>query len=152
MKLLTAIFIVLVFAFSSVSAQKQGQPSEEVVLAEGSGNLTAPMVGRVVEFFEWSLEIKLSDEERAALQTEIAENWKRRNCLEIEGVRRVLRLADDRQNWDAEELSQMQALYKSRFLKQFERNQSTKINPLILSGFAPVAHQASTGLATNSEQ
>jgi len=151
MKLLTAIFIIILLAFSSVAAQKQGQASEEIVLAEGSGNLTAPMIDRVVEFFEWSLERKLSNEERAELQAEITENWKQRNCSEIAGVLYVLRLSEDKQNWDAEELSQMQALYKNRFLKQLERSQSTKINSLILSGFA-VARSDSKDLAIDSEQ
>ena len=151
MKLLTAIFIVILLAFSSVFAQKEGQPSEEIVLAEGSGNLTQPMVDRLIDFFEWSLDKKLSDEERAGLQTEIVENWKQRNCREIVGVWAVLRLADDRKNWSAEELGQMQALYKSRFQKQLEQTHSSNINSLILAGFS-VSHQDSKGSAIDSEQ
>jgi hypothetical protein len=150
MKLLTAIFIVILLAFSSVSAQREGELSAETVLAEGSGNLTAPMVDRVIVFFEWSLDVKLSNEERAALQSEIVENWKRRNCSEIAGVRAVLRLADDKQNWDADELGQMQALYKNRFLKEFERRRSKKINALIVSGFAR-ADKTSQGSAPDNE-
>ena len=151
MKLLTAIFIVMLLAFSSVSAQSAGRESDEIVLAEGSGNLTQPMVNRVIDFFEWSLEAKLSNEERIELQSEMVENWKRRNCSEIQGVLSVLRLADDKQNWDAEELGQMRVLYKSRFLKEFERNQSNRINPLILSSFRP-SRRDSGRLATDIEQ
>jgi len=148
MKLLVSIFIVVLVAFSSVSAQKQGQPSEKIVLAEGGGNLTQPMVNRVVDFFEWTLEVKLSNEERAELQSEIVENWKKRDCREIEGVRYVLRLAEDAKNWDAEELTQLQVLYKNRFLKEFERSQSNKINSLILSAVR-VSQSDSKGLATD---
>ena len=145
MKLLTAIFFAILLAFSGVSAQNRGLASEEIVLAEGGGNLTAPMIGRVIDFFEWSLEVKLSDAERTELQAEIVENWKQRNCREIEGVRRVLRLADDRQNWDAEELSQLRELYKNRFLNQLAQTQSNKINSLILSGFAAPRKESSGG-------
>jgi hypothetical protein len=151
MKLLTAIFIVMLLAFSSVSAQKEGQPAEEIVLAEGAGNLTQPMVNRVIDFFEWSLEVKLSGAARAELQGEIIENWKKRDCREIEGVRRVLRLADDAKNWDAEDAGQMRALYKNRFLKEFERNRTDNINSLILSGFSGSGGN-SKGLATDLEQ
>ena len=151
MKLLTAIFIVILLVCSSVFAQKEGRASEESVLAEGGGNLTQPMVDRVFDFFEWSLEKKLSSEERAALQTEIVANWKQRNCREITGVLSVLRVADDQQNWNAEELGQMQTLYKSRFLKQFEQTRSSNINALILSGFS-ASHKESNGSAIDSEQ
>ena len=148
MKLLTAIFIVVLLAFSSVSAQKRGLESEEIILAEGSGNLTAPMVDGVIDFFEWALEVKLSDAERAALQTEIVENWKQHNCREIEGVQKVLWLADDRQNWSVEELTQMQVLYKKRFLDRLAQTQSNKINELILSGFG-TSRRESNGTATD---
>ena len=151
MKVFISIFIVVLVAFSSVSAQKMGQPSEEIVLATGSGNLTQPMVNRVVDFFEWTLEIKLSNEERAELQSEIVENWEKRDCRQIEGVRYILRLADDAKNWDAEESAQLQALYKNRFQKVFERNQSNKINSLILSAIR-VPQSDSKGLATDIEE
>ena len=152
MKLLIAIFIVMLLAFSSVSAQKPaGQPSEEIVLAAGGGNLTQPMVNRLFDFFEWSLDVKLSGEERAGLQSEIVENWKKRDCREIEGVLYLLRLADDAKNRDAEESGQMQALYKNRFLKQFERSQTNNINALILSSVRR-SQSVSGGLATDDGQ
>ena len=145
MKLLTIIFILL--AFSSVPAQKQGE--EEIVLAAGGGNLTQSKIERVIGFFEWSLETKLSDDERAELQREIIENWKKRDCREIEGVSHILRLADAAKNFDAEESEQMRALYKKRFTKEFERG--NKISSLILSG-VHVQRSESGEIAIDSEQ
>jgi hypothetical protein len=141
----------MMLAFSSVSAQKTGEASAEIVLAEGRGDLTQPMVDRLIDFFEWSLEVKLSNEERLELQSAVVENWKERNCREIEGVRYVLRLADDKQNWDAEELGQMQALYKNRFSKELERSPSKKINSLILSS-SRLSQSGSGELATDGDQ
>jgi hypothetical protein len=152
MKLLTAIFIAMLLGFSSVSAQKPaGQPSEEIVLAAGSGSLTQPMVNRLFDFFEWSLDVRLSEEERAGLQSEIVENWKKRDCREIEGVLYLLRLADEAKNLDAEEAGQMQVLYKNRFMKELERSQSNNINALILTG-ARRSQNVSGGLATDAGQ
>jgi hypothetical protein len=151
MKLLTAIFIVILLAFSSVAAQKTGQPAEEIVLAEGGGNLTQPMVNRLFDFFEWSLDVKLSNEERAALQGEIVENWKNRNCREIAGVRSILRLAEDAKNWDAEDTEQIRVLYKKRFLKELESAPTNNLNSLILTGFSG-RRGGSQGLATDIEQ
>jgi hypothetical protein len=131
MKLLTAFFIVILFAVFNVSAQKSGQPSQENVFA--GGDLTPAMVDRAIGFFEWTLEVEFSDEERTQMESEIVENWKKRNCSEISGLLYALRLAEDRKNWETEELEQLRLAYKARFLRQFERSGSKNINLLIMS-------------------
>ena len=133
MKLLTAFFFVILFAVFNVSAQKSGRPSQENVLADGGVDLTQAMVDQAIGFFEWTLEVKFSDEERTQLDGEIVENWKKRNCSEISGVLYALRLAEERKNWETEELEQLRLAYKARFLRQFERNGSKNINLLIMS-------------------
>lgn len=134
MKLFIGLLIIALLGVSSVSAQNLGARSEENILAKSGGALlTQPMINRVVDFFEWTLDTKLSDEERAELQSEIVANWKARNCLEIAGVQNVLSLADDARRWEPGELENLRILYKTRFTKEFERNGTNKINRLILN-------------------
>jgi hypothetical protein len=134
MKFTAIIFIALLLAFSAgVSAQTY--PSNKV-LADGSGGqLTQSMADRLTDFFEWSLEVKFSGEERTEFQNEVAKSWESGNKLEIQGVFYILELSRDLENWDETKRQEAQILIKERFLKELERNDSNRINALLLAGY-----------------
>ena len=132
MKFIASIFIVVLLAFSSVSAQASGQYE---ILAEGSERLTQGMVNRLVGFFEWALEVEFSTEERAEFQNQIIENWKNGDSREMRGMLYVLEFSREIDHWDEDKRQKAQILLKERFLKELEKNDSNKINALLLGSY-----------------
>lgn len=130
MKLTAIIFITIFLFVTGVSAQNKSE-----VLAGGDVELTRAMCERAADFFEWSLDIKLSAKERAAFQNEIVESWKKEDFREMTGVLFVLELSGELENWDEADRRAAQILIKDRFLKELERNDSNKINALLLTGY-----------------
>jgi hypothetical protein len=142
MKFTAIIFIVVLLAFSSAAAQTI--PSDEI-LADGNEPLTQSKVTRVADFFEWSLEMRLSPAERAAFQNELVEIWKSENRREIAGVLYVLEVSGDIAQLSEADRREAQILIKESFLKALGRNESNKINALLLAGY-----RAKHGVAVDS--
>jgi hypothetical protein len=132
MKFTAIIFIVVLLAFSSVSAQVA---QKDEILADGKAPLTQSMFNRVANFFEWTLEVKFSPAERAEFQNRIVENWKKEDAQEIQGVLYVIELSRELEKWDETERREAQFLIKERFLEELERNESNKINALLLGSY-----------------
>jgi hypothetical protein len=133
MKFTAIIFIAVLLAFSSVSAQTSEQ---DVVLVDGNKQLTQLMVDRLADFFEWSLDVKFSGEERAEFQNQVVENWKNGNDREIQGVLYILEFSRDVEHLDEAKRGQAQILIRERFLKELTRNASNKINALLLNSYS----------------
>ena len=132
MKFTAIVFIAVLLAFSSVSAQVA---QKDDVLAGGKEPLTRSMFNRVADFFEWTLEVKFSPAERAEFQNRIVENWKKEDAQEIQGVLYVIELSRELEKWDEGERREAQFLIKDRFLEELERNESNKINALLLGSY-----------------
>ena len=132
MKFTAIIFIVVLLAFSSVSAQSV---AKDEILADGKAPLTQSMFNRVADFFEWTLEVKFSPAERAEFQNRVVENWKKEDAQEIQGVLYVIELSRELEKWDETERREAQFLIKDRFLEELERNESNKINALLLGSY-----------------
>ena len=132
MKFTAIIFIVVLLAFSSVSAQVA---QKDEILADGKAPLTQSMFNRVADFFEWTLEVKFSPAERAEFQNRVVENWKKEDAQEIQGVLYVIELSRELEKWDETDRREAQFLIKDRFLEELERNESNKINALLLGSY-----------------
>jgi hypothetical protein len=73
--------------------------------------------------------------ERAELQKELIENWKNGDRREILGVHYVLEFSRELGSWDEVRRRKAQILIKHRFLQEFERNRSHRINELLLASY-----------------
>lgn len=132
MKFKAIIFIAVLLAVTSVSAQTF---EKNEILAGGDEPLTRSMFNRVADFFEWSLDIKFSPAMRAEFQREIAENWKNGDRREINGVLYILEISRELETWDEAARREAQMLIRENFLKELERNDTDRINALLLAGY-----------------
>ncbi len=68
---LPALSLCTIVAFGSLTIVG----AQTAVLAEGNPPLTVSMINRMVNLFEWSLQVKFSQQDRAALQRTVAGYW-----------------------------------------------------------------------------
>ncbi|MBS1797059.1 MAG: hypothetical protein JSS81_24745 [Acidobacteria bacterium] len=142
MKYTAIILITLFISFSSAAAQESAagepaarEPRAAVVLADGHGRLTQSMVDRVVGFFEWSLDVELSDAQRAEFQREVVENWNNGQESEIRGVFYILELARELDHLDDARRLETRIELRDRFLEELEYRSSNRINALLLASY-----------------
>ncbi|MBI3181695.1 MAG: hypothetical protein HYZ28_06095 [Myxococcales bacterium] len=70
--------LLFLAAASAVAAEK--------VLVPGSPPLTEEVVGRFTEFFEWALDVQLTDEQRELVRQDLSDSWRKKDKESITGV------------------------------------------------------------------
>src|SRR5687767_14110743 len=73
------LLFTLFFGFAGGRVHSQ----QDVTIVEGEPPLTQSMVARTLILLEWSLDIRLSDEQRAQIARSIIGYWKTNNRTEI---------------------------------------------------------------------
>jgi hypothetical protein len=76
-------FFALELAIFTPTAFSQGQ---DTVLVKIEPPLTQGMVDRIVDFFQWSLGVRLSAEQKTEVQQSLITAWKRNDRAEIYGT------------------------------------------------------------------
>jgi hypothetical protein len=103
------------------------------VLADGNPPLTTSMMNRLVNLFEWSLEVEFSAIDRADLQKTVVGYWKEADAKSIESIRNTLAFEQKMQTWSDAQKRETQPQIKEKLIENFEQNQSEPFNKLLLA-------------------
>ena len=103
------------------------------VLADGNPPLTVSMINRLVELFEWSLDIEFSAKDRADFQKTIVGYWKEGDAKSIGSLRDTLVFEQKLQTWSDAQKRETQPQIKEKLIANFEQNQSDAMSGLLLA-------------------
>src|SRR5258705_6757488 len=95
MKKLTSLILILLLAVSTFS-QRRGSVQGEggAILAEGNPPLTQKLVNRLVNLFEFLLEIRLSEEQRERFQRGVVRYWTKNDREGMQNIFTNLKYAE----------------------------------------------------------
>ncbi|HLM60961.1 MAG TPA: hypothetical protein VK308_09165, partial [Pyrinomonadaceae bacterium] len=103
------------------------------VLADGNPPLTASMINRLVNLFEWSLEADFTDKDRDDLQKLVVGYWKDADTKSIQAIRNTLDFEEKLQTWSDAQKRQTQPQVKEKLIESFEQNLSDALSKLMLA-------------------
>ena len=103
------------------------------VLADGNPPLTTSMMNRLVNLFEWSLEVEFSAKDRADFQKTVVGYWQGRDAKSIESLSNTVAFEQKMQTWSDAQKREAQPHLKEKLLENFEQNQSDAMSKLLLT-------------------
>lgn len=121
------------------------------VLVDGNPPLTASMVNRLVNLFEWSLEVEFSAKDRADFQRAVVGYWRERDPKSIESLSNTLAFEQKMQTWSDAQKRETQPQIKEKLIENFEQNQSDALNELLLAIYRRGKSNDSFAADTNSD-
>ncbi len=103
--------------------------------AQSAGNpvLTASMINRLVNLFEWSLDVKFTTQDRAALERQVDSYWKNDDAKAMQSIKDTLAFEHNLANASAEKRQELQPQVQQKLLETFERDGSDGLNRLLLA-------------------
>jgi hypothetical protein len=130
----TLIFLLCFFAAEvTVFTSTAFSQEQDKVLVKTEPPLTQGMVNRIIDFFEWSLSVRLSAAQKAEVQQWLINSWKRNDKSEIEGTLQVLKLHSELSALSDEQLGQIRGHVRDEVLKSLREEPNDKIALMLLS-------------------
>ena len=120
------LIFTLGFAGGSVHSQ------EDVVIVEGNPPLTQSMVVKTLTLLEWSLDIRLSDEQRAKIARSIIGYWKTNNRTEISNTLEAVKLVDGLSRANQAEQDKAKDIIQAEMLKGLRSDTNDEISQMVL--------------------
>ena len=114
--------------------------AQDRILVKNEPPLTQEMVDRVIDFFEWSLGVRLSPAQKAELQKSTVESWKRNDKATINGTLEVLQLYSRLSALSDAQLSQVRGEIRDEVLKGLRQGPRDKVSDILLSLYEASLH------------
>ena len=125
-------------------AFSQGQ---DRVLVKGEPALTEGMVDRVTDFFEWSLGVRLSAEQKAEVRGALVDSWRKNDRAEIDSTEQLLGLHAQLSALSDERLAAVRGEVREEVLKGLRQDPNDKIALMLLSLYEARGRAGSGGAA-----
>lgn len=106
---------------------------KEVILAKGSPPLTQLMVNRVMSFFEWVLDIRLSPEQASQVQQLTVRSWKTNKEDEIKGALHVIDVYEQVAPLSESEHNNVKEKLQGPLLENIHSNPDDELSKILLS-------------------
>lgn len=114
--------------------------AQDRILVKNEPPLTQEMVDRVIDFFEWSLGVRLSPAQKAELQKSTVNSWKLNDKATINGTLEVLQLYSRLSALSDERLSQVRSEIRNEVLKGLRQGPRDKVSDMLLSLYEASLH------------
>src|SRR3954470_15136141 len=139
---LTTLFVCLVVSISVCSQ----------TLVKGDPPLTQPMVDHVVDFFEWSLGVHLSESDKVQVQQKLTNAWKANDRSDIAGTNQILELYMKLQGLSNDQLAQTRLELREQLVKLLREEKDDDVAKMLLALYdsSPVAAAHTTKPASTS--
>ena len=105
----------------------------DAVLSAGKPTLTASMINRLVNLFEWSLDVKFTMQDRAALERQVVSYWKNGDAKAMQSVKDSLAFEQNLAHASAEKRQEVQPQIQQKLLEIFESDSRDGLNRLLLA-------------------
>lgn len=119
------LYVIVMFAVQSFGQNK--------TLADGNPPLTGTMIERFVGLMEWSLDVQFSNENRAAVEKQLAEYWQTNDEREIKAVLNILNFEKNLANTSEAKKQEIQPQLKKQLLEAMEKDSSNTLNAILLA-------------------
>lgn len=129
MRIIRTTFLALLLSSVSISAQTAN------IIADGNPPLTQSMVGRLVGLMEWSLNMRLSDTERAALRESVVGYWKASDVKSIGSVVDILEFEKKIAGASDQQKRELQPQVEQSLIKAFEEDPADPMNKVLLGAY-----------------
>lgn len=108
---------------------------QDTVIAPGDPPLTSGMIVKVLTLFEWSLDIQLSDAQRAKIAQVIAGYWRANNKEEITGTLQIVKLVDDLSKAGEAEQEKARPNLGAEILKSLRNEPEDAISRVVIEAY-----------------
>jgi hypothetical protein len=157
----TSSFLLLLVGIVVLTNPVFAQPGS-TVLAPGSPPLTQLMVDKSVALIKWSLQISISDENKAKLQNLMVQAWKIRNMGEIKSTLDIIDIHDKLMAMGESERNAARPTLQSAILENLRKDPNDEMSRIIVDAFnearaggpnpaAPAARSRGSGLRVGQD-
>jgi len=122
------LLFTLLFGFASGRVHSQ----QDVTIVESEPPLTQSMVAKTLTLLEWSLDIRLSDDQRAKLARSIIGYWKTNNRMEINNTLEAVKLVDGLSRASQSEQDKAKEIIQAEMLKGLRSDTNDEISQMVL--------------------
>jgi hypothetical protein len=127
-------FIFLIFNLG-VSQTTVHAQERDVVLVEGNPPLTQLMVDKGAGLLQWSLEIKLSSEQKSMLQTVMVRVWKEKNAKEMQSILEMVEIHDKVIRMSEAERNNVRGQLQAAILKNLRNDPDDEMSRMLVSAY-----------------
>ena len=131
---LTTLFLCLLLS-SGIQAQ---------TLVQGQPPLTRVMVDRVVDFFEWSLCVRLTEAQKGQVQQKLTAAWKANDRSQIEGTQKILDLYMQLQSLSNEDLARTRPKIRDGVVKLLREDKNDDVARMLISLYDSASNTAAS--------
>ena len=143
-KFFLTISFLFIISLGSVG-QLLAQPDDyNAVVVNGNPPLTKALVAKTLVLLEWSLDIRLSNEQRDGVFQSMIGYWRANNRAEIESAVEVARLVDRLQALSAEQQEKLRETLRNEILDNLRQDTDDEISQMVLKVYDATHSPGST--------
>jgi hypothetical protein len=124
----SVLLFTLFFGFANVCVHSQ----EDAVIVQGNPPLTQSMVVKTLVLLEWSLDIRLADEQKAKIASAIIGYWKANNRTEMSTTLEAVKLVDGLSKASQAEQDKAKEIIHAEMLKGLRSDTNDEISQMVL--------------------
>lgn len=111
------------------------QSQEDAIVVQGNPPLTQSMVAKTLILLDWSLDIRLSDEQKMQIAQAVIGYWKANNRAEINNTLEAVKLVDGLRQASPAERDKAKEIIQAEILKGLRSETNDEISRMVLKVF-----------------
>lgn len=131
---LLSLISVVVISFGAFNTTAYSQ-EKDVVLAKGNPPLTELMVGKVVVLLDWTLDLKLSQEQQVKISEALIRAWERNDREDIEGALQLVETYDEVKRLNQTEQGKVKGKLKEIILQSIREDPNDELAQMLLQAY-----------------
>ena len=121
------------------------QAQEDPIVVHGNPPLTQSMVAKTLILLDWSLDIRLSDEQKTQIAQAVIGYWRTNNRAEIDNTLEAVKLVDGLKQASAAERDKAKEIIQAEILKGLRSDTNDEISQMVLKVFEATRSGNSSG-------
>ena len=123
----------------------KAQAQEDPIVVQGNPPLTQSMVAKTLILLDWSLDIRLSDEQKTQIAQAIVGYWETKNRAEINNTLEAVKLVDGLKQASPAERDKAKEIIQAEILKGLRSDTNDEISQMVLKVFEATHSGNSSG-------
>ena len=123
----------------------KAQAQEDPIVVQGNPPLTQSMVAKTLILLEWSLDIRLSDEQKTQIAQAVSAYWKTNNRAEINSTLEAVKVVDGLRLASPEERARAKEIIQAEMLRGLRSDTNDEISQMVLKMFEATHSGNSSG-------
>ena len=123
----------------------KAQAQEDSIVVQGNPPLTQSIVAKTLILLDWSLDIRLSDEQKTQIAQAVIAYWKTNNRVEINNTLEAVKVVDGLRLASPEERDKAKEIIQAEILKGLRSDTNDEISRMVLKVFEATHSGNSSG-------